>query len=102
MGFYDFNAGMILEMTDYLLDYFEFESASWSDPSGADKRTKPWLSGPRALCTEKPGIGSADKMLLFIQDQIRTSFIQLSCSFVLNAKAGRYVTRTLVNFAKYV
>ena len=32
--------------------YFEFESASWSDPSGADERTKPWLSGLRAVYWE--------------------------------------------------
>ena len=37
---------------------------------------------------------------------IRTSFIHLSCSFVLGAKADRFVTRALsgviVNFAKCV
>ena len=32
--------------------YFELESASWSDPSGADERAKPWLSGPRAVYWE--------------------------------------------------
>ena len=53
----------------------------------------------QGLCTEKPGIGSNAE---FHSRLIRTSFIQLSCSFVLNAKVGRYVTRTLVNFAKYV
>ena len=68
-----------------------FESTSWSDPSGADEELNPGF-GPRAkgqgLCTERPRVHwqqlvDAD----FHSRLVRTSFIQLSCSFILNAKA---------------
>ena len=58
-------------------------------------------SGPRAkgCVSRSQALAAAD----FLSRLIRTSFIQLllSCSFVMNAKAGRYVTRTPVNSAKY-
>ena len=48
---------------------FEFESTSWSDPWGADERTKSWLwATGQGLCTKKPGLAAAGKMLIFIQD----------------------------------
>ena len=121
MGFYDFNAAMILETTDYLLDcfvssysisitrnplsecYFSLIALIFTSSLKAlnglihqalTKELNPG-SGPRAVYQEArhwQQLINAD----FHSRLIRTSFIQLllSCSFILNAKAGRYVTRT--------
>ena len=66
--------------------YFEFESTSSSDPSGADEELNPGF-GPRAkgCVLRSQTLAAAGD---FHSRLIRTSFIQLSCSFTLNAKAG--------------